>query len=162
MRKTEVSWLADGIRVRFGVRILPLVVRPEVALLYALGIVGTAGLGQPWLAALLAAVGGLVWYATHPHTAELVITHDRLVLTAPLGQQLRLPLREVRELEIYDDGLELLLWGGRRIVVPAPAPGPTLTWIVAQIRALRDETQRFALEMAEQEDGRIKRLRGRS
>lgn len=158
MRKAEVSWLVDGIRVRFEVRALPLIIRPEVGLLYGLGIVAVAVLGQAWLALLLSASGLLAWWATRHHTAELQITHDRLQLFAPLGRGLSLPLREIREIEVYDEGLELSLWGGRRLTVPAPAPGPQLAWIVARIRDLRDDAQCFALEMAEHESGRIKRL----
>ncbi len=150
--------MVDGIRVRFEVRALPLIIRPEVGLLYGLGIVAVAVLGHLWLSVLLAATGSLAWWATRPQTAELQITHDRLELVAPLGRRLRLPLREVRKIEVYDEGLELLLWGGRRLHVPSPAPGPQLAWIVARIRDLRDEAQSFALEIAEQESGRIKRL----
>ncbi len=153
MDESQVHWLADGFRVRFHVPALPFSIRPELVLLYA--ILGTiVGVTTHLLAAGLLFLPSvlLLWWSAQRHTAEIEVTHDRLVASAPLRPTLRLPIRDVRHIEVFDDELELELWGGRRLRVPCPAPGPRLQWVVRQMRRLRDEAQAFALEMAETVD----------
>ncbi|MBX2803869.1 MAG: hypothetical protein KTR31_39705 [Myxococcales bacterium] len=162
MAEHTVQWQPDGVVVRFAMRGLPFVVRPELWLLYALLTGGVAVVGAPLLATLMAPPGVLAWLASRRYAAEIRVDHQRVEVRGPLGRRIRVDLRDVREVDVYDEGLELLLWGGRRVRVPAPAPGRDLSFVVDKIRLLRDETQQFALEMAErrEEAQGVKRLLG--
>lgn len=156
MRDDDVTFLADGFAVQFPVRALGVRIGPELTLLCgALSTLGAVLAADPVMAtALLGPAAGVWWVTRGHHTATLTVTHDRLACEAPLGRRWSVAMRDIRDVEVFDRELEVLLWGGRRVRVPAPAPGRRLTWIVAQLRQLRDEAARFALEMAEQRDAR--------
>lgn len=151
MEPTHVDWLADGFRVRFTKDPLRRFLTPELILLYALaGIVGGAlhlGLLLAWCVPPL-----LAMWASRRRIATLTVTYSHLVATAPFHKTLRLPLRELREVEVFDGELELHLWGGRRVRVACWAPDRRLQWAVEKIRELRDDAQAYALEMAQQMD----------
>ena len=161
MDETRVEWLPDGFRLRFEVEPLPgLAARPELMLLYAavVGVVA-ASVNMALGTLLFAPPALLTWWAARRHEADLEVTHGRLVARAPLRSTVRLDLREVREVEVFDQELELELWGGGRVRVPSPTPGRRLQWVVRKIRELRDESQAFALEMAQDpQAGRVKGL----
>ncbi|MEO0602446.1 MAG: hypothetical protein AAF211_13470 [Myxococcota bacterium] len=152
----DVTFLADGFAVRFPVRAFGLNVGPELTLLY--GAMSTAGAflaADPVIGlALLGPAAGLWWGTRRHHTATLTVTHDRLACEAPLGRRWTVAMRDIREVEVFDRELEVLLWGGQRVRVPAPAPGRDLSWIVGKLRQLRDDAARFALEMAEHRERR--------
>jgi len=154
MRDDNVTFLADGIAVRFPVRALGFV-RPELTLLCAaLSTAGAFFAADPLLAAALLAPAAGVWSGSRRrHTATLTLTHDRLTCRAPL-RRWAVPMREIREVEVFDRALEVELWGGERVRMPAPPPGRQLSWLVGQLRQLRDEAARFALEMAERREQR--------
>ncbi len=156
MSDDNVTYLADGFAIEFPVRALGVRVRPELTLLCgAMSTVGAFLVADPLLAvALLGPAVGLWWGTQHEHLATLTLTHDRLACETPLGRRWAVAMREIRDVEVFDRELEVLLWGGQRVRMPAPAPGRQLTWIVRQLRQLRDEAARFALEMAEQRDRR--------
>ncbi|MEN0065000.1 MAG: hypothetical protein AAGA48_22845 [Myxococcota bacterium] len=157
MRDHTLKYLADGFTVRFPVPVLPIRVGPELTLFYAaMSVAGAFLAAEPLIAmALLGTPAAGVWWATRrDHEATLTVTHDRLTCSAPLGKRWSVAMRDVREVEVFDRELELLLWGGQRMRIPAPAPGRRLSWIVGQLRQLRDEAASFALEMAELKDRR--------
>ena len=157
----HVDWLPDGFRYRFQLRAPhPFVRGAEIGLLFVLALfLATAAHDVLEIAFLLAALPATALAARLvPRTAELRIDHQRLVVTAPLGFRHEVAVREIRELEIYDDGLEVHLWGGARVRLPAPSPKEQ-AWIVGHIRDIRDEVQRFALELALRPDAdRVKDL----
>lgn len=151
MDSPHVDWLADGFRVHFTTDPLRPLLSPELVLLYALaGVLASAfhpGMALLWCVPLVIAM----WLG-QGREGTLTVTHSHLVATAPLRRDLRLSLRELREVEVCDGELELQLWGGRRLRVACGAPGQRLQWAVEHIRQLRDETQAFALDMAEQRE----------
>lgn len=152
MRDENVTWMADGFAVEFPVRALRVRVGPELTLLYSvLSVVGAFLSTDPFVAtALLGPSAGLWWATQRRHVAKLTVTHERLCCEAPFGRRWTVAMRDVREIEVFDREIEILLWGGQRVRMPAPPPGRQLAWIVGQLRQLRDETAHFALEMAEQ------------
>lgn len=156
MRDDNVTYLADGFAVRFPVRALGIRVGPELTLLYGtMCTVGAVLAADPLIGlALFGPAAGVWWGTQRQHLATLTVTHDRLACEAPLGRRWQVAMRDIREVEVFERELEVHLWGGQRLRIPAPAPGRQLTWIVGQLRQLRDEAAGFALEMAEQSDGR--------
>jgi hypothetical protein len=144
----HVEWLPDGFRYRFELPRSSVLRAGEVGLLVTLGLL-VASLAQDLLqASVLLAAMPATSLATRalPRTLELRVDHQRLVVSGPLFRR-EVPVRDIRELEIYDDALELELWGGDRVRLPAPSPREQ-AWIVGRIREIRDEVQRFALDLA--------------
>lgn len=160
MRPPAVRWLPDGFAYRFRLR-SRLDPGAEAGLLLTVGLFCAAAAESAAGAAVLLAAAGLGVAAPRvlPRTAELRVDHQRLVVSAPL-RRYEVAVRDIREVVVHDDALEVLLWGGEEVRLPAPPPRES-AWIVGRIRELRDEVQRFALEVAlrPEDADRVKSLR---
>lgn len=155
----HVEWLPDGFRYRFELRLAAVARAGEAGLLLLFGAALLLVAEEPVEASVLLAALPTTALAARfvPRTAELRVDHQRLVVTGPFRFRREIAVRDIRELEIYDDALEVELWGGARVRLPAPSPREQ-AWIVGRIRELRDEVQAFALDLARQDADGVKDL----
>jgi hypothetical protein len=148
-----LTWRTDGFHLELDQ--LPDDASPlrQVLTLYALCTPWV--IAAMWDAAFLPFLGtlllplptALLWAVLRPRRIRIEVDHQRISVQNAFGTRRSVELRQVRDVNLRCDGLELVLLDGATFPLHAPTSYPRLSWLAGRIAELRDEVGRFEAEI---------------